>query len=113
MSGIVGVGVDIIEIERIKAAIQRQPRLVSRVFTAEERAHFAGRGAQTVAGCFAAKEAAVKATGGGALSDASLTWDENGKPSLTMRGRDDLRFFVSISHSRGHAVATVTAVVRE
>ena len=111
---VVGVGTDIIEIERIKAALRRRPRLLLRVFTDEERARFAARGGScsVVAGCFAAKEAAVKAAGGGSIRSAEVSWDASGRPSLIMRGRDDLHFFVSISHSRSYATAVAVAVER-
>jgi holo-[acyl-carrier protein] synthase len=105
------LGVDIIEIERIKTALCRRPQLFFRLFTEGERRYFETRNnnAATIAGCFAAKEAAVKAVGGGYLRDVALTWDAGGKPSLTMRGKEGVRFAVSVSHCRAYATASVLA----
>lgn len=109
---IIGNGIDIVEIDRIKAALERRPQLIFNVFTACERSYFEKRknNAATIAGCFAAKEAAVKAVGGGFITNVELGWDENGKPSLKMKGKENIQFLVSISHSRGYAVANVIAM---
>ena len=109
---IAGLGMDIIEIERIKSALSKQPRFILRVFTASEREYFTSRGnnPSTIAGCFAAKEAAVKSVGGGFITDVELSWSKTGQPSLTMRGKEDLTFFVTITHSKEYAAATVVAV---
>ena len=104
-----GIGIDIIEIKRIESAANRTPAFLRRVFTEGELAYFALRGnsVQTIAGCFAAKEAAVKAAGGGYITEVELSWDERGKPSLKFNGYEDAVFFVTISHSRDYAVANV------
>ncbi|MCK9479909.1 MAG: holo-ACP synthase [Firmicutes bacterium] len=108
---ITGNGIDIIEIKRLEAAIARQPRLLFRVFTTDELKYFKKRryNIATIAGCFAAKEAAVKAAGCGFIKDVQISYDGNGKPLLTMKGKEKLHFFVSITHSKQYAAASVIA----
>lgn len=120
---IVSIGVDIIEVYRIRQTIERTPRFVERVFTERERRYCDGKGvvaAQHYAARFAAKEAALKAlrTGWrGAISwqDIEVCGDENGAPFLEIRGGakqifDSLgatRAHLSLSHTTEHAVAQV------
>lgn len=108
---IIGNGIDIIEIKRIEAALKRRPQLLFRVFTDAERVFFKSRqnSPRTIAGCFAAKEAAVKAVGSGFIKDVHLSWTKNGQPKLTFLGKEDIEFYVSISHSKDYAVASVIA----
>jgi holo-[acyl-carrier protein] synthase len=120
---IVGVGVDIVEIEKLRLAMARRgERLRNRAFTraeieyCEERAnqyqHYAAR--------FAAKEAAFKAIGTGwrdgvGWHDAEVRNESNGKPNLLLGGRAlDLarrlgarHFWLSLSHTDRYAVAQV------
>jgi len=103
------LGVDIVDIRRIRDAARRRPRFLSRVFTPEEIAycqaksdpwpHFAVR--------FAAKEAVWKAAGvsGIFLKDISVSSDGSGKPSALIRGRRSPDVAISLSHSRDYAVA--------
>jgi holo-[acyl-carrier protein] synthase len=60
-----GVGIDLLEIERLERALARRPRLAERVFTDAERAYAAARArpAQHLAARFCAKEAVAKALG--------------------------------------------------
>ena len=61
---IISIGVDIIEVRRVRETIERTPRFAERVFTDAERAYCESRGAvaaQHYAARFAAKEAALKA----------------------------------------------------
>ncbi len=59
------VGLDLLEVERMEAALARRPRLAERLFTPEERAYAASRArpAQHLAARFCAKEAVTKALG--------------------------------------------------
>jgi holo-[acyl-carrier protein] synthase len=59
------IGIDLLEIDRIEAALERRPRLAERLFTAGERAYAAGkaRPGQHLAARFCAKEAVAKALG--------------------------------------------------
>ena len=120
---IVGVGVDIIEIDRIARAIERRrEKFVSKIYTDAEIAycdrHHAA--AARYAGRFAAKEAAMKALGvgwgaGAGWRELEVTNDDRGKPLLhlkgsaarTAEGLGVTRMHVSLSHSRGAACAVV------
>jgi holo-[acyl-carrier protein] synthase len=122
---IVGIGVDIVEIERVATLIGRRENALNRFLTDEEKLLLTGksahRQAEMVAGRFAAKEAGAKALGTGigqALSflDMAITPSETGKPLmqinpdvLTRLGLEParIRVHVSISHSQTHAMAQV------
>ncbi|MCU0307384.1 MAG: holo-ACP synthase [Thermoleophilia bacterium] len=120
---VVGVGVDAIEIERIAAALARRPRFAERCFTAQEAAYCQGRAfpPQHFAARFAAKEAVGKALGVG-----MTRWHEaevvrgRGAPGVVLHGRLVRRaadlgvttVHLSITHSRGLAVAVAVAEAR-
>jgi holo-[acyl-carrier protein] synthase len=119
---IVGVGIDVVPVERFAEALARTPELAARLFTDAERRTAAGlpRSAESLAARFAAKEALAKALGGGggmAWTDAEVHTDERGAPVLTVRGtvaeraaaRGVRRWHVSLSHDGGIAAATVVA----
>ena len=119
-----GVGVDIVEISRVKAAMERTPRFGQRVFTPEEHAYCAGRANPyaSYAGCFAAREAVLKALGVGfgdgiGYQDVSVGHDDRGKPLAVICGRalevareqGVTEVYLSISHTRDVAVANAVA----
>ena len=86
------VGVDLIEIERVRRALERYPRFRERCFTAAERAYCDSRPnpAQSYAGRFAGKEAVGKALGFGVAR--AFAWREveivgRPKPSVRLSGR--------------------------
>ncbi|MBM4109449.1 MAG: holo-[acyl-carrier-protein] synthase [Phycisphaerae bacterium] len=122
---IVGHGVDIVAVERIgRMVAEHGERFLSRVFTAKERAYAQGkaRGAEHLAARFAAKEAAFKALGTGwrdgiAWTDVGVEHDAMGRPMLVVRGRAAevarargvARWWVTLSHTAGTAVASVIA----
>jgi holo-[acyl-carrier protein] synthase len=86
------VGVDLIEIERVRRALERYPRFRERCFTAAEQAYCDSRPnpAQSYAGRFAGKEAVGKALGFGvARAFAWLDVEIAGrpKPAVTLSGR--------------------------
>ena len=60
-----GVGIDLLDIERLERALERRPRLAERLFTDDERAYAAGRARPVMhlAARFCAKEAVAKALG--------------------------------------------------
>jgi holo-[acyl-carrier protein] synthase len=120
---IVSIGVDIIEVARIREVLLRTPRFADRVFTAAERAYCDSRGAvaaQHYAARFAAKEAALKALqtgwrGGISWQDIEVAAHESGAPYLILSGQA-LEIFqrtgatathLSISHTTQHAIAQV------
>ncbi len=113
---IVGVGVDLVDLQRFEQTLANTPKMVERLFAECEREG----SVQTLAGRFAAKEAFIKAVGnslGMNWHDVFLTYDQNGKPSLNTAGETDRlvkeagiqRFHVSISHDGGKAIAFVVA----
>jgi holo-[acyl-carrier protein] synthase len=119
---IVGVGIDVVPVDRFAAALRRTPTLADRLFTAAERTTHSGapRSPNSLAARFAAKEALAKALGapGGMLwTDAEVRTDAAGRPSIAVSGTvaavaDALgvtRWHVSLSHDGGMAAATVIA----
>jgi holo-[acyl-carrier protein] synthase len=120
---IVSIGIDIIEVERIREVLLRTPRFAERVFTPSERAYCDSRGAgaaQHYAARFAAKEAALKAfqtgwRGGISWQDVEVSARESGAPFLIFYGPVHLLFeksgataaHLSISHTTQHAIAQV------
>lgn len=118
--GVLGVGVDLIEIDRIAAALARRPRFADRCFTAAEAAYCASRAfpPQHFAARFAAKEAVGKALGIG-----MTRWREvevvrgRGAPTITLHGRyaargaqlGVARISVSLTHGKDHAIAVAVA----
>ena len=108
---VTGTGIDIVEISRIRTAVDKWgDRFLSRVFNPQEIAyamshtlpyqHFAGR--------FAAKEAVYKALGDRAVSwkDITVTNDDSGKPLCSVEGLTPGKVLhISISHSKYYAVA--------
>ena len=120
---IIGLGVDICEIERMERALARHPTLRERVFTAEEQAYCDSRArpAESYAGRFAAREAVIKALGGylgKRWQDISITRAPSGAPAIRLRGNAQLRagelgverILVTFTHERTNAVAFVVAV---
>jgi len=120
---IVSIGIDIIEVARIREVLERTPRFTERVFTMAERAYCDSRGAvaaQHYAARFAAKEAALKALktgwrGGISWQDVEIGSLESGAPVLTFHGETKVLFaasgatvaHLSISHTTQHAIAQV------
>jgi len=120
---IVSIGIDIIEVYRIRETLSRTPRFAERVFTERERAYCEKKGtaaAQSYAARFAAKEACLKAlkTGWRGLitwHDIEIISGENGVPSLKISGEAEKIFqnlganaiHLSMSHTTEHAVAQV------
>jgi holo-[acyl-carrier protein] synthase len=120
---IISIGIDIIEVARVREVLLRTPRFAERVYTEAERAYCESRGAvsaQHYAARFAAKEAALKAlqtgwTGGVAWQDIEIASLETGAPTLVFRGRVRELYeqsgataaHLSISHTSEHAIAQV------
>lgn len=117
------IGTDIIEIDRIRAACEKNERFLYKVFTERERELFNAKSNkyQTIAGNFAAKEAVVKAVGTGFRSfnatDFEILRDELGNPVVSvgdklgsiMRDRGIKQIKVSVSHCKDYATATAIA----
>ncbi len=120
---IVGIGVDIVDVKRIKELLSRyRNRFVQRVFTDPEAGYAAGstREAERLAGRFAVKEAVMKAFGTGKSQgilwrDVETVRGPMGKPEVRLYGNADKymkkikgkTIFASITHDGGKAVAFV------
>ncbi len=120
---IVGTGVDITEVGRIAASIERfGRRFTERVFTAEEIRYCESKAnqAERYAARFAAKEAAMKAIGTGWRH--GVTWQDievrrapGGRPTIAFRGKaaeffqklGATRAHLSLSHTKEFALAQV------
>jgi holo-[acyl-carrier protein] synthase len=115
-------GVDLIEISRIRDAVERHgARFVERIFTEAEQIECNGRSA-SLAARFAAKEAAAKALGCGIGDvrwvDIEVRGDENHAPHLYLYGEGErlakrlglVDWSISLSHSETQAIALVVAV---
>jgi holo-[acyl-carrier protein] synthase len=122
---ILGLGVDICDIDRMERALARHPTMRERVFTAEERAYCdsKARPAESYAGRFAAREAVIKSLGGyrgKRWHDISVTREPGGAPAIRLDGdakvRADVlgvdRVLVTFTHERTHAVAFAMAVAQ-
>jgi holo-[acyl-carrier protein] synthase len=120
---ILGLGVDICEIERMERALERHASIRERVFTPEEIAYCESRArpAESYAGRFAAREAVIKALGGyrgRRWQDISVTRSPSGAPTIRLQGNakqraDALgidRVLVTFTHERTSAVAFALAV---
>lgn len=116
-----GIGVDIIEIERIRKTLENtQGAFLDKFLTPAEKAYCLTYKdpAPQVAGRFAAKEALAKALGCGfgeelAFGDIEILNNEKGKPIARLAPQATVRFdsptiHLSISHCKTHAVAFVT-----
>jgi holo-[acyl-carrier protein] synthase len=115
-------GVDLVDVARIRDAIDRHgQRFISRIFTETEQHESGGRFA-SLAARFAAKEAAAKALGCGigdvGWLDIEIRGDENHAPHLYLHGEGRKlaeklglsNWSVSLSHTEGQAIAFVVAM---
>lgn len=110
-----GIGIDIVEIERIKQAVKQYgDKFLDKVFTQKEIKYCRSRKSfryPELAVRFAAKESYSKAIGTGMRG---IHWKEievmnidSGKPCLKIKGKVKRNVLVSLSHSRGNAIACV------
>jgi holo-[acyl-carrier protein] synthase len=119
-----GLGIDIIEVDRVRRAVSRWGEaFLCRVFTPEELApgHPGHGAAERLAGRFAAKEAVMKALGLGRRGigwrEVEITIDPHGRPGVRLTGRaatvaDSLgvrAWRIAISHTRLMAIAEALA----
>ncbi len=119
-----GIGIDIIEVERIKSAVTKNSRFLQRIFTEKEIKYFEENNYQivSIAGNFAAKEAIVKALGTGlrgfSWTEIEIQRDSLGKPSVVFYGQAKSiaealgihQMMITISHSKDYAVAQAIAL---
>lgn len=121
--GVISVGVDLIEVARVREVLDRHPeRFPQRVFTEAESAYCrrSVHAAERFAARYAAKEAVMKALGTGwnhgvAFRDIEVTRQASGAPGIRLEGIARVvaerlgvaRIDLSLSHSREHAIAMV------
>ena len=124
---ILGIGIDIVEIERIENILKNKKRFLNKIFTDEEIKYFESKNfrSETIAGNFSAKEAISKAFGTGIknfnFDDIEVLRDKNGKPIVKTYNNlrqmcinyNVLEIQVSISHSENYAVANAMVIVKE
>ena len=117
---ILGIGTDIIEVERVKNAVEK-PGFKNKVFTGREIAYCdAGNSAERYAARGAAKEAFFKALGTGwrnemEITNVEIVNDELGKPVIVLSGNvleifnrmGGKKVHVSLSHIKATAIAYV------
>jgi len=125
---IIGAGIDIVEVSRVRKAVDKWGReFLSRIFTPREIAYSASRrfSYQHLAGKFAAKEACFKALG--APKRLPVKWpeievlnDDDGKPAVVFHNealrlkkkRRVEQVIISLSHSKNYAVANAILLGR-
>lgn len=118
----IGIGTDLVDLDRFRDALERTPGLVSRLFCADEQAYAERRNDPTerYAARFAAKEAVMKALGVGLgaceFTDIEVVRDDDsGAPAVALHGRaaslaDEQgvsRWLLTLTHSdtTAHAIA--------
>lgn len=123
---ILDIGIDIVEIERIKQSLEKNGNFLKRLFTENEIELFESKSysPQTIAGNFAAKEAVSKSLGLGIrgydFKDIEILRDELGKPIVKTHNNLEkicknynvLEIKVSISHGKDYAIANAMAIVK-
>jgi holo-[acyl-carrier protein] synthase len=112
----VGVGIDLLEIDRLRVALERRPKLAERLFTDAEREYSAGKAnpVQHLAARFCAKEAVAKA-----LSLEVWSWRDievvstTGAPTVSFHGKlADLKLQIDLSLTHTGTTAGAVAVTR-
>lgn len=116
---IFGIGVDLVEIERIKQILARNERFINKILTESEISLCPAsemKKAEFVAGRFAAKEAVVKALGTGigksvGWKDIEILKLDSGKPYIVLNQKgilnEEFKLHISISHTKNLALAKV------
>lgn len=124
---ITGLGVDIVEIDRMRRALERRPAMKERIFSEAERAYCDARNKPEIhyAMRFAAKEAVLKALGTGfsgmRFTDVEVERDERGRPVPRLSGRaaevaeerSIVEMHLSLSFTHTNAVASAVAITEE
>jgi len=113
-----GVGIDLLEIERLEFALERHPRLAERIFSPGELAYSRARArpGRHLAARFAAKEAVVKALGLGSFGLGEIEVRAGEPPTVALHGaaaaaaaEQGVELKVSLTHSRETAAAVAIA----
>lgn len=122
---IVGIGIDIIEINRVEKVMLKNGEFLDRIFTKNEIEYFNSRKnrPEVIAGNFAAKEAVIKALSVGLRcyewKDVEILRDALGKPYVILHNNaknlvsDNCIIHITISHCREYAVANAVVEALE
>ncbi|MEW1699271.1 holo-ACP synthase [Streptomyces sp. NPDC093249] len=124
---VLNVGTDLVEVDEMRAVLERQPRFAERVFTEQERAYcgIPADCAERYAVRFAAKEAVLKALGvglnGSVLTEIEVVRDPSGSPSLRLTGRAAAlaeeagvrSWLITLTHTRTLAHAFVAGLYED
>lgn len=124
MSGVLGIGSDLVEIERFRVARERRPRIDERLFSDDEReyAYRFRNPTPHLAARFGAKEAVMKAMGVGlwrfAMRDVEVVRLRSGQPVLRLHGgaaalaaeRGVDTWHLTLTHSESMALAVAVAL---
>ena len=120
---IIGMGTDIIEVERIEKAVTNTALFLNKIYTTKEQNHYQEnhKKIETLAGLFAAKEAVSKALGTGfrgfSPKDIEIVPNKLGKPEVYLYNGAQVRaneigihkVHISISHCKAYATACAIA----
>lgn len=123
-AGVMGLGIDVVDVDRFRGLLARRPGLADRLFTAGEQAYAARQldPAPSLAARFAAKEAVMKALGVGLgafrFTDVEVLRQASGQPLLELRDAaarlaDEQgvgKWLISLSHTSSIAEAVVAAL---
>jgi holo-[acyl-carrier protein] synthase len=121
---VIGIGLDLVELDRFRTVLARTPRIAGRLFSDEERAYAARRPdpVPRLAVRFAAKEAVMKAMqvglGAFAMREVEVVRAESGAPSLRLTGgaaalaesKGVTSWLLTMSHSESMAQAVAVAL---
>lgn len=124
---VIGIGTDLIEVERIANAIEKTSRFFQKVYGNREQAWLSSKKnpAESAAANFAGKEAVLKVFGTGLrncqLNEIEILRDELGKPYVVLSGAAELvanklgidEIMISLSHTKSHALAYAVGIRRE
>jgi holo-[acyl-carrier protein] synthase len=123
---VVGIGTDLVEVERIRKAIEHHDRFLTRVFSENERRLFDARGndVKSIAANFSGKEAVLKVFGTGIRGcswlEIEILRETSGKPYVNLTGRAKLlaeglgidEILISLSHTATLATAYAVGLRR-
>ena len=115
----INTGVDLVEIKRIKKILS--PNIFSKIFTKKEQEYFKTKkmSLETIAGCFAAKEALLKSLNEGLdfckMTDIEILHTSTGSPYYSFHNTikkkvKNINFSLSISHEKEYWIAFVVAI---
>ncbi len=113
---VLGIGIDITEVDRIRRLYKKTPSFLKRFFTTEEIAYcLKGKNTcERIAARFSAKEAVIKALDRKdlPLKAISISKAETGRPEVTLKaaGLKGIRVMLSLSHTANYACASAIAV---